>query len=204
MSDRRPAAVPIGEMGCAMTPLYPGAISIPFLSASGGSYLTGVPMRGILHTTQSKDYFPSQTSYFGHRNPPHFTIIQKAGKVRIYQHYSINVAARALANPVKAHDDVQTNRMGAIQIEICWYSEQIASLPAPLKEGLKSLMRWIEAEAEIKRAAPVFFGDEAYGEGGVARMSTQKWRAFNGWCGHQHVPENKHWDPGRIDIDSLL
>ena len=35
-------------------------------------------------------------------------------------------------------------------------------------------------------------------------MSNSEWMAFSGWCGHQHVPENDHWDPGRINISRLL
>lgn len=187
-----------------MTPLYPDAENLPFNGPSGGSYLTNVPFRGVLHTAESKDYHPSKSSYFGHSNPPHFTIVKKGANVKIYQHYSINVASRALANPTKPVDDVQTNRMAAIQIEICWYAAQIESLPVDLKDELRGLMRWIEGEANIQRMAPTFYGNEAYGEGGVARMSTQKWTSFNGWCGHQHVPENLHWDPGKIDIAYLL
>lgn len=187
-----------------MTPQYPGAIQIPFLGAAGGSYLTGVPFRGVIHTTETKDYTPSQTSYFGHSNPPHFTAVQRAAGAEIYQHYNINVAARALANPTMPVDDVQTNRMAAIQIEICWVSEEIASLPAGIRDALRPLMRWIEVETGIQRVAPQFYGDEAYGTGGIARMSTQNWTQFNGWCGHQHVPENQHWDPGLIDIAYLF
>lgn len=187
-----------------MTPHYPNAIQIPFAHASGGSYLTGVPFRGVLHTTESKDYNPSTDNYFGHDDPPHFTIVKKGSTVKVYQHFNINVAARALANPTMPVNDVQTNRMAAIQIEICWYAAQIDKLPTDMMDGLRALMRWIEHEANIQRVSPVYFGHEAAGEGGIARMSTQKWKAFNGWCGHQHVPENKHWDPGKIDIAYLF
>jgi len=187
-----------------MTPLYPNAIALSFKGPSGGSYLTNVPFRGVLHTAESKDYHPSTDTYFGHSNPPHFTVVKKGSTVKVYQHYSINVAARALANPTKAVNDVQTNRMAAIQIEICWYASQIAALPDSMKDALRQLMRWIEIETGTKRTAPKFYGNQAYGEGGVARMSTKAWVAFNGWCGHQHVPENIHWDPGPIDINYLL
>jgi hypothetical protein len=49
--------------------------------------------------------------------------------VSVFQHYSINVAARALANPREAVDDIETNRMAAIQIEIGGVAAQIQSLP---------------------------------------------------------------------------
>ena len=35
-------------------------------------------------------------------------------------------------------------------------------------------------------------------------MTNDEWNDFDGWCGHQHVPENEHWDPGKLDIGRLL
>jgi hypothetical protein len=35
-------------------------------------------------------------------------------------------------------------------------------------------------------------------------MKPDEWKMFSGWCGHQHVPNNDHTDPGAIDIDSLM
>ena len=28
-------------------------------------------------------------------------------------------------------------------------------------------------------------------------LSFEAWNAFTGWCAHQHVPENTHWDIGK-------
>lgn len=184
-----------------MLPLYPEAIQIPFNGNAGGPYVIDAPFRGVLHTTESVDFSPSTLSYYGHSNPPHFTLARKSGHANVYQHYSINVAARALANE---EGGVQTNRECAIQIEIAWRAANIGNLPPEMKEALKELMRWISAQAHIQMTAPAFFGEEAHGAGSVSRMSFSRWRAFNGWCGHQHVPENVHWDPGKIDIDYLL
>ncbi|HEY6222818.1 MAG TPA: hypothetical protein VIW26_03470, partial [Gemmatimonadales bacterium] len=36
------------------------------------------------------------------------------------------------------------------------------------------------------------------------RFTAAAWLAFDGWCGHQHVPNNDHGDPGAIDIARLL
>ena len=47
---------------------------------------------------------------------------------------------------------------------------------------------------------------ESYGKGGQ-RFSFDRWRAFKGWCGHQHVPENTHGDPGALEwgvVESLV
>jgi hypothetical protein len=36
-------------------------------------------------------------------------------------------------------------------------------------------------------------------ESSPIRFTAQQFDAFNGWLGHQHFPENDHWDPGGID-----
>ena len=183
-----------------MEAFYPGAKQIIFVGPTGGSYV-GAPFRGVIHTTQSVSYTPSKFEYYGHSNPPHFTVAKSANGARVFQHYSIKVAARALAN---ADGGVQTNRQNAIQIEIAWRAENIAALPLPMKDALRALIRWISRECNIQRRAPPFLGHEAFGSGSAARMEFEEWNSFNGWCGHQHVPENVHWDPGKIDIAYLL
>jgi hypothetical protein len=45
---------------------------------------------------------------------------------------------------------------------------------------------------------------KSYGSSGGQRMTFAQWRAFYGWCGHQHVPENDHGDPGSLDFAGLL
>jgi hypothetical protein len=47
--------------------------------------------------------------------------------VSVFQHYSINVAVPAMRH--EAVDDIETNRMAAIQIEIGGVATQIQSLP---------------------------------------------------------------------------
>lgn len=183
-----------------MEAFYPGAQQIIFVGSTGGPYVNA-PFRGVIHTTQSVSYTPSKFEYYGHSNPPHFTVARGANGARVFQHYSIKVAARALAN---LDGGVQTNRQNAIQIEIAWRAENIAALPDAMKQELRLLIAWINKQCGIKRVAPPFYGHEAYGNGSIARMEFQEWTSFNGWCGHQHVPENQHWDPGKIDIDYLL
>jgi hypothetical protein len=177
------------------------AVRLDFTGAAPGSYIPGAPYRGVLHTAEAKSYAPSATSYFGHANPPHFTLAQHEGAARMWQHYPITVSARALANPPGG---VETNRQGAIQIEICWKAAEIAQLPEPMVAVLKDWMRWVEAQAGVRRHSPAFLDDTAYGSGSPARMPAAAWNSFDGWCGHQHVPENDHWDPGKIDIARLL
>jgi hypothetical protein len=35
-------------------------------------------------------------------------------------------------------------------------------------------------------------------------MSGKAWNAFKGVCGHSHVPENLHGDPGALDFANLI
>jgi hypothetical protein len=125
----------------------------------------------------------------------------KDGKTPMYQHFSINVAARALEN---LPGGVETNRRSAIQVEIAWIAADIGNLPQEMILKIKDRMRWVEQQCNVKGRAPTFFGSEAFGHGSLARMSAEEWNGFDGWCGHQHVPGNEHWDSGKITITSLL
>jgi hypothetical protein len=120
---------------------------------------------------------------------------------RIYQHFPISRAARALENHKAG---VETNRRSAIQIEIAWKAAEVADLPVAMLGRLWDWMGWVQHQTDIKSIAPAFGGPEAAGTASPTRMSGADWDAFNGWCGHQHVPENAHWDPGKLDISSKL
>jgi hypothetical protein len=184
------------------TGIYSNATVIIFTAASSPSFDLSYPFRGVIHTTQSVDYSPSANNYYGGTDAPHFTVVRKSSGVKVFQHFSTNNGSRALFNE---DSGVQTNRGGAIQIEIAWRAENILALPVPMKDALRDLIDWISATKNIQKIAPPFFPEsEAYGTGATSRMSFQTWKAFNGWCGHQHVPENIHWDPGLIDIGYLL
>ncbi len=181
---------------------YPSSVRNP-ATRDGGVYESGYPYRGVLHTTESLSFTPSTTDYGGwHSSYPHFTAVDRTSEVVIYQHLPIDRASRALANP---SGGVQTNRARAIQIEIVGKAAESASMSPRLLHALGSWMRWVEAQTGMRSVAPFeFLGSEAYGTSGAARMSAGEWRSFDGWCGHQHVPENSHWDPGKIRIDQLL
>jgi hypothetical protein len=178
------------------------ATKLPFAYQNGGSY-NGGPFRGVIHTTEDKSYTPSTKSYYGHFDPPHFTMVMgKSDQVTFYQHFPITVAARALEN---RQGGVETNRRSAIQIEIAWKAAEIDQLPEAMVERLWDWMRWVESQAGVDSSVyRQFYGQEASGLNSVARMTYDEWNDFDGWCGHQHVPENVHWDPGKLDIGRLL
>ncbi len=184
------------------TGVFSGASWAPITGATSPSFDPSYPFRGVLHTTETTDYTYSPYSYFGHLNPPHFTVVNKPSGVKIYQHFSTNTGSRALRNKTGG---VKTNAGGAIQIEIAWRAANISNLPDAMKDALNSLIDWISSTKGISKTSPPFFDDNGgYGTGAPSRMSFAQWQSFNAWCGHQHVPENVHWDPGLIDIDALL
>jgi hypothetical protein len=188
--------------------MFPGAdaTSQRFDDNFSGSF-SGGPRKGVLHTTETESWPP----YDGGASAPHFTV--NGTKVR--QHFPISMPSRGLFNE---DGGVETNRDGAIQIEIVCYSEEpkaekvggikVRELPTATLDTIAGLMRWIEANAGVKRKTlpadrwkrfPASFG-----KGNGVRMSKAEWDAFDGWCGHMHVPENVHGDPSVININHLM
>lgn len=185
-------------------------------AAYPGRY-SGGPNKGVLHTTEGG----SLPAYDGGSKAPHFTVIpiMEEKRVRIVQHFDTARPARALANKAGG---VQTNGDGAVQIELvgtCAVGGPGLHWPTAPRwalDGLAKLMRWIEADRGIPRRATtkpwLAYGKDPRAPGRVpasygaspARMSQAEWDAFAGWCGHMHVPENSHGDPGSLDIGYLL
>lgn len=161
-----------------------------------GGFLGGPP-RGVLHTTEGSSYAGARGAYLANRVSPHFTI----GVEGCWQHVDVNLASTALENLTGG---VETNRLSAIQIEVVGFAAR-PDWPADLISKVTDLMTWLEGETGIKPHAPELWGaGDAYGLRTPYRMTPTAWSVFDGWCGHQHVPENQHWDPGRIPIDKLL
>lgn len=183
---------------------YPDATQNRAPSSLWGTYVSG-RYKGVLHSTESTTFTPSASSYYGHTSYPHFTDAPQG----IYQHIPIDRAARAL----KSTSSVQTNRARVIQIEVVGTarrdpSHSMSKLPAWRLERLRRLMVWIEEQTGVKPKAPTFYDDKSgftlATPTARQRMSAAAWSAYDGWCGHQHVPVNDHWDPGTVDIGFLL
>jgi N-acetylmuramoyl-L-alanine amidase-like protein len=164
---------------------------------SGGSWVSGYSARGVLHTTEGSKATGAFSAYSKSNSWPHFTV-GETGKV--YQHVGVDVASRALKNP---SGGVETNRARCIQIEIVGFASRPQEHSKEQIEALKGLMRWIEANTGVKPLGPGRPFASKYGQLGL-RFSNIAWKTFEGWCGHCHVPENDHWDPGLIDLQSLL
>lgn len=164
---------------------------------NAGAFVDGPP-RGVLHTTEGPTFASARSAFVAENTWPHFTVTFENGVFEAFQHLPINVAARTLANDPSG---VQTNRQNAIQIEIVGGAANSPNFPKAYLDGIARLMRWIEFNAGVKRQASVLFEPPFINS---VRLSNSAWNAYEGWLGHQHVPENSHTDPGKIDISYLL
>lgn len=179
---------------------------IPIEGCTGpGSYIDDVPWRLVLHTIEGG----MQAAIDGVFKPkpcycPHLTVSLKAR--RVAQHVRFSWASAALANDPGG---VETNRWRAIQIEIEGWSAKSAERTDEEIEFLGEVIAAI-----VEAGVPInldhvaqFVGAEA---GTIAvknskyRMTPEQWRTFDGVCGHQHVPENEHWDPGHLDVQAAV
>ena len=164
---------------------------------SGGSY-SGVSWRLVLHTTEGTSVAGAVAAYQQHGSWPHMTI--DCRKRRVTQHFPFTVAARALKRP---RGTVATNGANAIQVELIGYAKDTANWDAADVTWLGEVLAPVMDAYDIERRSPAFVGADV---GGIAsarspyRFNDRDWLAFNGVCGHQHVPNNDHWDPGRFQI----
>lgn len=172
----------------------------------GGRYVGG-PWRGVLHTTETTGL----PGYGSGKTAPHLTVDPRRRKT--WQHYDTARPGRALKHP---KGTIDTNNLSCVQIEVVAYSDEkkatqvgglaVSQLTADDYAYLASVMRWVESEHPIQPTSGLRW--KAYpssaGTSNGVRMNDAEWRAFNGWCGHQHVPHNQHGDPSNLNIQSLL
>lgn len=173
---------------------------------------------GCLHTTEG----PTLYDYNSGAVAPTVTGVPDMARRKIvwHQHFDVDESARAL---VHAAGQPATNTANVFQIELVgtcdpdnattWdlgrttlragvdYVYWPAAPDWALAE-LAWLMRWLSDNHGIPLTSGLTW--EAYpassGAGNGVRMSIAQWQRFTGWCGHQHVPENDHGDPGSLDI----
>lgn len=168
---------------------YPGARHT-YTPNPRGSYVSGFPYRGVLHTTEGFSVAGAIGAYKASGSFPHFTVTNGF----VEQHVPINTFATALE---RRPGTIDTNRASAIQIEIVWFAGKADQMSDGLLDTLAPLMRWIERQTGIRFESHAQFGNV------VKRFTNDQWQKFDSWCGHAHVPNNNHWDPGAFPIDKL-
>jgi hypothetical protein len=155
----------------------------------------------VFHTIEGE---PSEAGFRAlarrHPSPPHLWAMPSADL--LLQVIPLDRAAYALGHPPGT---VDTNRMGAIQVE-CWgFARDMGSVSTQTLDWLaRRLLAPVVQMVPINLAhVRTTSGDECYGAHSACRMSESEWRSFDGVCGHQHVPGNSHWDPGRLDLAAI-
>lgn len=160
------------------------------------------PFRLVLHTTEGGSVDGAIGAFRTNNSWPHFTVdVVKRRKV---QHLRLDRGGRALMN---LPGGVETNRERAVQIELVGYAAHTQDwTDADLEWLALDVFEPIMAATGIGTDHPVFVGADQSPASAHAkqRMSFEQWQTFAGICGHQHVPENDHWDPGRFPIDRAL
>jgi hypothetical protein len=182
---------------------------------------------GVTHTTEGR----TLPSYNAGAMAPTVTGVPdiKAKKIRWYQHYDVDESARALANKLGG---VETNTANTFQVELVGtcddskkntWDGKTAGVdyiywPAAPDWALAEfawLVRWLNTEHGVPLTCVrdwLAYGKDSrrpgitpasYGSS-PARMSQAAWKTFTGWCGHQHVPENDHGDPGSMDFARVI
>lgn len=173
---------------------------VPVLRATedGGPQDRSYPPRLVLHTTEGGGTIAALFAYYhGSTFWPHFTA--DLTRHQLAQHIPFSRGGRALSHSTST----QTNDANCIQVEIIGHAAQAALWPVADVEWLGRALAGVLNTLGIRRSGPTFVAGGA-GFGAPQRMTEGAWRVFNGVCGHQHVPENDHWDPGAFNLAAFL
>jgi hypothetical protein len=203
------------------TEIYPGADAKSAWHADDHPGVHFDANCGCLHTTEGI----TRPGYEGGATAPNVTFVpdMKAQRLQAVQHFPIDMSSRALKNLTGG---VETNTLNVTQVELVgtcdpkhrrsWDGagkilagrDYIYWPDAPdwALRDLAKFMAWCETEHGIPLEGPINWVryPDSYGFNAPQRFSAAQWRVFKGWCGHQHVPENDHGDPGNINFARLL
>lgn len=182
----------------------------------------------VLHTTEGTGW----DDYQGGAIAPNMTgrPNMKAKRIEWRAHFPDERSSRALVN---APGGTETNTLNDVQVELVgtcdvnhrthwgslkagvdyiywpeapeWALRDVAEMLADQhnRHGLKlqAPKVWLAYGPDPRRPG---ITPAAYGADNGSRMTAHEWQNFYGVCGHQHVPENLHGDPGAFPIDAVL
>jgi hypothetical protein len=205
---------------------YPGASTSSWWQTKWGGDLMEVNV-ACLHTTEGIGL----TDYDGGAMAPNLTAVADIPnrRLRWYQHFDIDRSSRALQNLAGG---VQTNTLNVVQIEFdgtCDYSHRNTwgsrtagkdyiywgDPPDWALQDMADFLKWLNANHGVPLTGPsmwLTYGPDSRRPGitpasygaSPARMPFNAWENFKGVCGHQHVPENDHGDPGSLPFARLI
>lgn len=205
---------------------YPGASTSSWWQTKWGGDLMEVNVL-VLHTTEGVGL----PDYDGGSMAPNLTAVADMANKRLrwYQHFDIDRSSRALQN---LSGGVQTNTLNVVQVEFdgtCDYSKREkwgsrvagkdyiywGNPPDWALQDMADFLKWLNANHGVPLSGPsmwLTYGPDSRRPGispasygaSPARMSFTAWNSFKGVCGHQHVPENDHGDPGSLPFAKLI
>ena len=146
----------------------------------------------VIHTTETQG-LPS------YPYPPHLTINLEEPD-RIWQHVTGTKGAYAL----KSAPQSPNYECGIVyQVEHISYARDTPTQSDLWYHSLAREIVWFHRNKTVPlEFVPVWEDGSAYGDWS-GRMTAAEFTAFTGICGHQHVNDNDHWDPGALDIPRL-
>lgn len=160
----------------------------------------------VLHTTEGGSIDGAVRAYRAKNAWPHVTVDPR--RRNRAQHVPFNRPARALRN---RPGGVELGRAPiVIQVEIVAYAANAHQLPAADLDWLGTdVVGPLCRVAGIPMRTDVTFYGESAGwvlasETARQRLSGPAWLHLEGLVGHQHAPENTHWDPGALDVRRIL
>jgi hypothetical protein len=198
---------------------YPGASTAHFYQDDFGGDRMEVNVV-VLHTTEGRNL----PDYGGGGSAPNLTAVPDFAvkKLTWFQHFDIDISSRALRNLAGG---VATNTNNVVQVELVgtcdpairskWVKAGLVQdkdfvfwpqAPGWARRDVAGFLAWAHVQHGVPLVGPLKWPayPTSYANGGGQRMSGAQWNAFKGVCGHMHVPENDHGDPGAIDFAELL
>lgn len=170
---------------------------------SAGTYIADATFSFLLHTTEGGSIDGAVSAYRAKNAWPHMTA--DFDRNELAEHVPLNEPARALRNEAGG---VETNRSKVIQLEIVGQAAFMHMKPAWWLDRLGQLLARTKLVVDFDLEAPLRFlgpGDGVLATVHAAqRMTFDQWNRFGAICGHQHAPENTHWDPGRLNVAAAI
>jgi hypothetical protein len=187
-----------------VNPWLDGYEHVP-IEGCAGNYID-VPWRMVLHSTEGRNGSMAGLIPFFQARPcstPHFAIDPLDG--RKVQFIPLDRSAAALRG---GQGGYETNRARCIQTEIIGFAAESHTWPDSWLDFIGQHVGDVARQVPLNLSRVVAFKGQGDGvlatENAAQRMSGQQWHAFDGVCGHQHVPFNDHWDPGKLNIARVL
>jgi len=190
-----------------MVAYMPGIEWVGGPRSDNGDYMTGVPWRICLHTTE--------TPPISRGGNPRSMAASATATPHVWYDWEADqgwqsVTLDSYATALWSDGDPQTNRARCLQVEIVGYSEEAGDWPDVALERIARrivvpFVKWVQQQGgtvDLSDAGVPLPGaiPGSASEYAPQRMSSERWlNGPVGLVGHRHVPRNDHWDPGDLN-----